>query len=89
MEKQFVNYYEVLECNEKSDYDEIKSCFIKKIKANHPDKIDEECQERQAYAMLVIESWHILKNPDLKQEFDNLLEGMFVALFDKKRDEKW
>jgi len=67
----YINYYQILDVQQNTEYAEIKLSFMKKIKANHPDKAGDSKKE---FAMILIEAWKVLRDEDSRNQFDLLLE---------------
>ncbi|KRX08884.1 DnaJ domain [Pseudocohnilembus persalinus] len=72
---QFVNYYEILDIDKDSNFEQIKAAFRSQIKKMHPDKNTDKNEIEygdldQENCKRILEAWNILKD-EKKRKFQN------------------
>lgn len=65
------DYYEILNIDKSSSFEEIKRAYKESIKKYHPDLNKEKNSE--FYFKKILKAYTILSDPDLKKEYDNSL----------------
>lgn len=76
------DYYTVLQCDKTASAEEIKRSYQRLLLSSHPDKSDEESDEK---FLLIQKAWSVLREPESRKQYDATLtcqEHSEVLLYD-------
>jgi hypothetical protein len=83
IEKEFVNYYDVLEASPKANLETIERLFRHLAKRYHPDVA--ESGDVHKFSQIV-EAYEVLRNPEARAEFDTELSGEVVEVAELEKE---
>lgn len=66
------DYYKLLGCERKADYEHLKEAYHKLIVKHHPDK--NESADSKAIFQRIDKAWKTLRDPHLRKKYDNELK---------------